>query len=234
MLFKKVRYLFYIILLMMKSVVAFFIKHIKGEENADSYIRKSIYLWSEFTIKIIGMNIEEKRMEELPKEPCLFVSNHESILDMPLLVHALRDRKIIFVGKKEILKVPVMGHWLKLSKGIPIDRENPRKAMKSIELAVERIKEGYSVIIFPEGTRSKNGKVNEFKKGSFKIATKAKAPIVPVSIDGSVDAFEGPKDFTPADIRMTFEKPIYTRNMVKEKERNLHVEVRELIAAHHR
>lgn len=234
MLFKKVRYLFYIILLMIKSMVVFIIKHIKGEESADKYIRKAIYLWSEFTIKIIGINIEEKRMAELPEEPCLFVSNHESILDMPLLVYALRDRKIIFIGKKEILKIPVMGHWLKLSKSIPIDRENPRAAMKSIELAVERIKEGYSVIIFPEGTRSKNGKVNEFKKGSFKIATKSKATIVPVAIDGSVDAFEGPKDFTPANVKIVFEKPIYTKDMTKEIEKNLHVEVRDLIAAHHR
>lgn len=234
MFIEKIRYVFYVIWLGLKSIIVFFIKHLKGQEAADNYVRRAIYLWSKFTIRTIRMNIDESRMEQLPEEPCLFVANHESILDMPLLVYTLKNRKIIFIGKKEILKIPIMGHWLKLSKSIPIDRNNPREAIKSIELAVERLKEGYSVIIFPEGTRSKNGKVNEFKKGSFKIATKAKVPIVPVSIDGTVDAFEGPKDFTPADVKIVFEKAIYTKDIDREEERNLHINIREVIASHHK
>ena len=156
-------------------------------------------------------------MENIPKEPCVFIGNHSSILDIPILLYTV-NRKIGFIAKKEILKTPIIGYWLKKSKCVPLDRENPRTAIEAINEAVQNLKEGSSMVIFPEGTRNKEGKVGEFKKGSLKLATKAKVKIVPVSIDRASRAFEDTREFKPTKIKVVFGEAIDTKNLSKEEE----------------
>ena len=100
------------------------------------------------------------------------------------------DRLVGFVAKKEVLKVPILSYWLPRAKCIPLDRQNPRDAVRVINEGVKNLKDGYSMMIFPEGTRSLDGKHSPFKKGSLKLAIKAKVPIVPVTIDASFTSFE--------------------------------------------
>ena len=230
MLIKKIKYIIYMIGLMLKGIKLSFIRRFKGEVEADKYVAKVACSFADYTInKAIEMNVTVVGQENIPKEPCVFIGNHTSILDCPLLIVAAK-RNIGFIAKKELLKVPIIGYWIRNSKCVPINRDNVREAVKVINQGVQNIKDGHSMAIFSEGTRSKDGTLGEFKKGSMKLATKAKAPIVPVAIDGAYRAFEIDRKFKQIDITVTFGKPIYTENLTKEEEKELTERVRSVIA----
>jgi 1-acyl-sn-glycerol-3-phosphate acyltransferase len=228
MFFKKILYGFYMIWIRIKGYKFKYIKGTRGEAVALEYLKKVAYLWSKFTMNIIGIDLEVKGLENIPQETCVFIGNHSSILDIPILIYTT-DRNLGFIAKKEILKTPIIGYWLKNSRCVPIDRENARAAMESINEAIKNIQEGNTMVIFPEGTRNKEGKVGTFKKGSLRIATKSKAPIVPVSIDRASRAFEDTRKFIPTKIKVVFGKPIDTRNLTKEEEINLTDTIRDTI-----
>lgn len=228
MFFKKILYGIYMIWLRIKGYKFKYIKRIKGEAAALEYLQKIGYLWSQFTMNIAGIELEVKGLENIPQETCVFIANHSSILDIPILLYAA-NRNLGFIAKKELLKTPIIGYWLKNSKCVPIDRENSRAAIESINEAVKNIKEGNTMVIFPEGTRNKEGKVGAFKKGGLRIATKSKAPIVPVSIDRASRAFEDNRKFIPTKIKVVFGKTIYTKNLSKEEEANLADNLRDTI-----
>jgi 1-acyl-sn-glycerol-3-phosphate acyltransferase len=228
MFFKKICYGFYMLWIRIKGYKFWYIKKTKGEPAAIEYLKKVGYLWSKFTIDIIGIDLEVTGLENIPKEACVFIGNHSSILDIPILLYKT-DRALGFISKKEILKTPIIGYWLRNSKCVPIDRENPRAAIESINKAIKNINEGYSMVIFPEGTRNKEGKVGPFKKGSLRLATKSKAPIVPVSIDRASRAFEDTRTFVPTKIKVVFGKAVETKNLSKEEEANLADNIRNII-----
>ncbi|WP_297429487.1 1-acyl-sn-glycerol-3-phosphate acyltransferase [Clostridium sp.] len=228
MFFKKIIYGFYMIWLRLQGFKFEYIRKIKGEVASLEYIKKIGYNWSKFTMNMIGIDLDVKGLENIPKETCVFIGNHSSILDIPILLY-ITDRNLGFIAKKEMLKTPIIGYWLRNSKCVPIDRENPRTAMVSINEAIKNIKEGNSMVIFPEGTRNKEGKVGQFKKGALKLATKSKAPIVPVSIDRASRAFEDNREFRPTKIKVVFGKTIDTKNLSKEDEGTLAEEIRNII-----
>lgn len=128
-----------------------------------------------------------------------------------------------------MMKIPVIGYWLEKTKSVPLDRDNPRSAIKSINDGINNINEGCSMVIFPEGTRSKDGKVGEFKKGSLKLATKSKVPIVPVSIDRASRSFEDNRKFRPAKIKVVFGEKVDTKKLSKEEEKSLTENIRNTI-----
>lgn len=225
---KYIHYGIYMIFLRLKGIKLFWIRKIKGDEEADKYVEKVALAWSKFTIKIIGINLIIEGTENIPDKECVFIGNHTSILDIPILMHSA-NRAIGLIGKKELVKVPVLGYWMKQNHCIPLDRANTRDAIKVINKGVEFINKGYNMGIFPEGTRNKEGKVGEFKKGSFKLATKAKAIIVPVAIDRASRCFEDKRSFQPCDIRIVFCKPIDTATITKDEEKVLTDKVREII-----
>ncbi|HEX9025248.1 MAG TPA: lysophospholipid acyltransferase family protein [Clostridium sp.] len=228
MLLRKIIYAFYVIWVMIKGIKYECIKRTKGEVSALKYSSKVTRLLSEFTIKIIGIDLEVRGLENIPKEPCVFIGNHSSILDIPILLSNV-DRNIGFIAKKEILKTPVIGYWLTRTNCVALDRENPRSAFQSINEAVQNLKKGSSMAIFPEGTRNKEGKVGEFKKGSLKLATKSRAPIVPISIDRASRAFEDTREFKATKIRVVFGEVIDTKNLSKEEELHLTESIRNTI-----
>lgn len=228
MFLKKIMYVFYMIWFRIKGIKYSYIKKTKGEALAFEYVKKILYLWSKFTIEIIGIELEVKGLENIPKETCVFIGNHSSILDIPILLYTV-DRNLGFIAKKEMMKIPVIGYWLEKTKSVPLDRDNPRSAIKSINDGINNINEGCSMVIFPEGTRSKNGKVGEFKKGSLKLATKSKVPIVPVSIDRASRAFEDNRKFRPAKIKVVFGEKVDTKNLSKEEEKTLTENIRNTI-----
>lgn len=231
MIIKGILYGMYMVILRGKAIKHTWIKKYKGQEEADKYAQQTAYLWAKYTIKTIGIDLEINGLENIPKEACLFIGNHTSILDIPIMFYTI-DRLVGFVSKKEILKAPVLGTWLERAHCIPLDRENPREAIKSINYGVELLKKGYSLAIFPEGTRSEDGNLGEFKKGSLKLATKAKAPIVPVIIDRAYTSFEKDKKFKPSKIKVTFAKAVNTSELTKEQERNLNEDIRDIIKSY--
>jgi 1-acyl-sn-glycerol-3-phosphate acyltransferase len=116
-------------------------------------------------------------------EKYIYIANHTNYLDIPILVQAIPDR-IHFVYRQSLQKIPMLGLALKASPFIPIVREKGKNSMAGIDKATEILSKSGSVILFPEGTRSKNGEIAKFKRGAFLIASKSKKKIVPVTIDG--------------------------------------------------
>ena len=220
MIFKYLYYGIYMGWIRIRGIKWSYINKFKGKRAAWEYGQKVFLDWSRVTIKTVGMDIEVKGKENIPNGTCIFMGNHQSILDIPVLRVSV-DRNLDFVAKKELLKVPVVGYWLQHIRSVAIDRDNVREGIKAINEAVASVKEGYSFVIFPEGTRSKDGKIHEFKKGSSKIATKPKAPIVPFVIKGTSACFEDNKKFLPGKVQIIFGEQIETRELSKDDEKNI-------------
>lgn len=223
--FKMIHYGLYMIFLRLKGIKLFWVRKIKGEEAADKYVEKVSMDWSKFTVNIIGIDLKIEGLENIPEGNCVFIGNHSSILDIPILIHAAQ-RTVGLIGKKELVKIPVVGYWMKQNHCIPLDRSNVREAMKVINQGVDYIKQGYTMGVFPEGTRNKDGEVGEFKKGSLKLATKAKAILVPVAIDRASRCFEQDREFKAEEVRVIFCKAIDTKDITKEEEKTLTDRVR--------
>ena len=192
----------------------------KGEAAAEEYKKKVALNWSSHTLKIINMSYDVYGVENIPSDNCLFVANHQSILDVPLLMDAVK-RPIGFVAKKELKKIPILRGWVKALNCLFLDRSNNREAIKTINHGIELLKSGISMGIFPEGTRAKDGAIKEFKKGSLRLAIRSKKPIVPVAISGSYKGLEEKGRLVPARVKITFLEPIYTDNISKEEQNKL-------------
>lgn len=141
--------------------------------------------WGHSCLWLAGVRIQIKGSENLPRNgSAVYIVNHQSNFDIPSLYAGL-PLQFRWMAKKELFAIPLFGLALKGCGYIPIDRSDRRKAMHSMNAAAQRIKAGSSVVIFPEGTRSMDGRLQEFKKGGFLIALKAQVPVVPVAITGS-------------------------------------------------
>lgn len=151
------------------------------------YLHNIGRLWGMGGLVISGARLDVHGSEHIPaNHPAIFMPNHQSAFDILALFSAI-PRQFRWLAKMELFRVPLFGLAMRRSGYIPIDRSNRRKSMESIQTAAKRIAGGTSVIIFPEGTRSTDGKLQPFKKGGFHLALQAGVPIVPVVIDGSFE-----------------------------------------------
>jgi len=150
--------------------------------------RKIARSWNKHVLRLGGVKVNVIGKEKLdPDQRYVFVSNHQSALDIPIIYKGLGE-KISFIAKKELFMIPIFGWGMWAIGHISIDRGNARKAHASIKNAVLRLqKENVSLILFPEGTRSKDGKVLDFKTASFTLALQAGVKLVPVAIKGAID-----------------------------------------------
>lgn len=121
-----------------------------------------------------------------PATPSIFVVNHGSFLDIPACVMKIKVN-LNFIAKKELKKTPVVGWYIAATDQIFIDRKHKERAMESMQKAAQKIKEGKHVLSYPEGTRSKDGEIKMFRRGSFIIAKEGDIPIVPVAISGAYE-----------------------------------------------
>ena len=204
----------------------------KGDlEKREAYIHKITTRWAKFVMKLSGAKITVIGEENLPKDQTvLFVANHQSNFDIPLLMSSINIPKG-FIAKKELEKWPMISTWMRYINCIFMDRSNLRKSAEAIVEGTKLLKSGYSMVIFPEGTRSKGGPVGEFKAGSFKLATKSKRQIVPVTIDGTYKLLEANKNWIKkADVKLIIHPPIDTTSLSKEETDNLHNTVRSIIS----
>ncbi len=186
--------------------------------------------WSGKYIEIAGIKVEVIGEENIPKDrTCLFVSNHQSNFDTAVYLRYL-GVPISFIAKKELTKIPILSSMMKNMNAMFIDRKDIRNSAQTMLQAMEYIKQGYNVFVYPEGTRGDSPEMAEFPSTAIKIATKTKAPIVPMTISGTYDVMEGPKNvITPAKVRLYIHKPIETENLSKEELKNVHNTVYELI-----
>ena len=142
-------------------------------------------VWSRWILGAAGVGVEYEGLEHVPRErACIFMVNHRSNLDIWALAPALPDATV-FVAKRSLFRVPLIGSAMKAGGFIPLDRSRRSSALESLSIAARRLREGRPLVVFPEGTRSRDGSLGTFKKGAFHTALEAGAPIVPVAISGS-------------------------------------------------
>ena len=181
-----------------------------------------------FRIKVITHNIEKVTNPE----GNIYVANHASMFDI-WAIQANMPGELRFVGKKEIVKIPVFGWIWQYSGNIPIDRKNPKAFIKSLDKASLTIKNGRCIVLYPEGTRTKDGNMQQFKRGPFSVAIKSQGTIVPVTINGSFNLHrKGSRIINPGTINLIVHDPIKIEGGIqgsKEKEIELMKKVQAII-----
>ena len=190
--------------------------------------------WAGKLLRLAGVTVTVEGQENIPQgRPCVFVANHRSYYDIPLMLTQL-DAPHALVAKKEVGKIPLVRGWMRLLHCVFLDREDSRKAMEALNEAIGHVNKGYSVVIFPEGTRNKGpeGSLLEFKGGAFRIATKTKAPLVPVAITGSRDIMENNGGWMkPAHVTIRILPPIETAELDRQQLKELPEQTAQLIGS---
>ena len=168
-------------------------------------------------LALVGVRVEVKGLELTdPNQTYIFTPNHQSFIEVPLLVTFLKHN-FAYLAKKELFKYPIWSQGIRLIGVVPIDRSNTQAAVESARLATEKIRHGKSYVIYPEGTRSRDGRLLPFKKGAFMMAIETGVPIVPVSISGSTKIMpKGEIKIFPSTIYITVHEPISTAGYTRE------------------
>lgn len=199
-------------------------------KNAENNVHRVANIWGRLMLMLSSTKVEVIGDDNvLPGRPQIFMANHQSDFDI-LIALAHIPGQFRWLAKKELFAIPVFGRAMRGAGYIEIDRQDHKKAMESLETAALRIREGKSVMTFPEGTRSRNGEIKPFKQGTFYLAIHSGVPIVPVSIIGSGEIM--PKrslKIRPGKIKMVIDKPVLTKNYTVESRRELIDKVREVI-----
>ncbi len=183
------------------------------------------------TLKRAGTELTVIGSENIPKEGnFVLVANHLSQTD-PFVIMATIGRPLAFIAKIELEGVPILGKWMRLAGCVFMDRSDLKKSVKALMEGIDKVKAGMSMCIFPEGTCS-DGPMLEFKGGSFKLATKSGAPILPLTIDGTRKILEDNNYLiNKASVRLTYHPIIETRGLSREEEKGLAARVREIIGS---
>ena len=183
---------------------------------------------------LTGSTMTVKGLENIPKETCLYASNHLSFLDIIVLEKTLpEDKRAGFIAKDSLKKIPGLSAWMELIRCIFLNRSDPKEGLKSILKGADYLKEGYNMCIFPEGTRCKEGQLGDFKPASLKMAQKAKVPVVPVAITGTSSILEENRGLSikPAKVTVTFGEPIRIHELPRPEQKKAVDDVKQTIQA---
>ncbi len=200
-------------------------------QERDEKVREGVAEWARFMVELSGSTVEVIGEEHIPRDTAVvFIGNHQGYFDIPILLGYVNKTKA-FISKIEILKVPLLSDWMKLMQCTFLDRKDMRQSVRAMGEAIETVKRGYSLVIFPEGTRSRGGPVGDFKAGSLKLALKAGVPIIPVTIDGSWRIFEATGKFAKTHVRDTLHPAIPTAGLTREEAAALPEQVRSVVVS---
>lgn len=223
----------FLLLFFIISIPLYLVEIIIGKFNPSLKVKTSqaIVVFALRIILIIsGVKKEVKGIDNVPKEEAvLYVSNHRSYFDI-LVGYTSVPTLTGYVAKKEMRKLPFISIWMKYLNCLFLDRDNVREGLKTILEGVEHIKNGYSIFISPEGTRSQGSEMLPFKEGSFKMAEKTGCAIIPVAISNTDNIFENHMPFIKrAHVIIEFGKPIYPKELEEDKRKFLGVYVQSMV-----
>ncbi len=209
------------------STCAFLFPLISPGENK---VHRIANLWARMLLWLAGTKVEVIGLENVRVgKPQIFMANHQSDFDI-LIVLAHIPGQFRWIAKKELFKVPIFGKAMRNAGYIEIDRQNHERALRSLEEAAQKIREGKSVVTFPEGTRSKDGTIQPFKHGIFHLAIKAGVPIVPISIIGASKIMPKRKLMVkPGRITMVIDRPVEVTGYTIERRGELVERIRGII-----
>jgi 1-acyl-sn-glycerol-3-phosphate acyltransferase len=183
--------------------------------NGDPVYRTGV-LGARLALWLAGVQLEVQGRDRIPHgRPVLFMANHQSNCDPPALLVVLPT--VLVLVKKEFFRVPIMGSAMRLVGFIRVDRKNREQALDAVERGVLALKAGKSFLVYPEGTRSLDGRLQKFKKGVFVMAIRAGSPIIPISVSGSNRIMpKGKFVMRPGRVRITFHESIPTEGLTTE------------------
>ncbi len=197
----------------------------KNDRDFKERISKPMIQWMfRIYISLSGMRLTVSGKENIPDRSVLFIANHRSIFDV-IATYAKFERPVAYVAKRSLLKFPLFANWLTYIGTLYFDRDNLRDGVKMLKDAMALTEDGFSVFVFPEGTRSKDDSelpLLPFHEGSFRIATRTGCPIIPVAIHNMADVFE--KQFprlVPRDVHIEFGEPIDPTSFTKSEQKHL-------------
>jgi len=183
----------------------------------ENFIYSPVRFFIRSGLAMVGVRVKVSGLEYLePNQTYIFTPNHQSLIEVPLFV-AYLGRNPAYLGKKEIFKYPVFGCGIRLIGVVPVDRSNSPAAVESAKLATENLRRGKSYVVYPEGTRSRDGRMLPFKKGAFMMALDAGVPVVPVTVSGATKIMpKGQVKVFPSTVRITVHEPINTAGYSRE------------------
>lgn len=224
----------FVILFLILSMPIMLVEWIIGKYNPDVKSRSSLAIvnWAFRCVRFLaGAKVEYIGEENIPADtPVLYIGNHRSFFDV-VLTYIRVPRPTGYIAKKSMEKVPLLNIWMRNLHCLFLDRENIKAGMQTILTAIDLMKNGTSICIFPEGTRNKTeGTLLPFHEGSFKIAAKAGCPIIPMTINNSAAVFENqfPR-IKKAHVIIEYGKPIHIKELPKEQQKKLAPYVQEII-----
>lgn len=224
----------FVILFLILSMPIMLVEWIIGKYNPDVKSRSSLAIvnWAFRCVRFLaGTRVDYLGEENIPTDtPVLYIGNHRSFFDI-VLTYVRVPRPTGYIAKKSMEKVPLLSIWMRNLHCLFLDRENIKAGMQTILTAIDLMKNGKSICIFPEGTRNREeGTLLPFHEGSFKIAAKANCPIVPMTINNSAAVFENqfPR-IKKAHVIIEYGKPIYIKELPKEQQKKLAPYVQEII-----
>jgi 1-acyl-sn-glycerol-3-phosphate acyltransferase len=194
---------------------------------------KVAHVWAKSIIAFSGVKVTVTGLKNIhPEKSYIYMCNHQSNFDIPVLL-AFLAVQFRWLAKAELFKIPVFGQGMRGAGYISIDRSNQASAFESISEAARKIKNGVSVMIFPEGTRSKDGKIKAFKKGGFVLAVDSGVPIVPVILKGTYAIMpKGRLRINPGPVDLEIQKPIETCGYTRESKAVLMDRVKAVMCEH--
>ncbi|MBI4164558.1 MAG: 1-acyl-sn-glycerol-3-phosphate acyltransferase [Acidobacteria bacterium] len=178
---------------------------------------------------LAGIRVEVCGREKIPKDRAvIFMPNHQSMCDPPAMMASLPP--VFVLLKRSLFRIPVLGPAMRMHGFVPIDREHRERAMQAVEEAAAKLRSGHSFLVYPEGTRTRDGRLLPFKKGAFVMAMRAQAPIVPVSVSGAYKIMrKGGMALHPGTVRITFHEPVSTEGYAADDRRVVMEKVRAAI-----
>lgn len=232
-----IRFIFAIALVVLFFIVSFLIFPIEwiigkfSQKAKDKSQLAIIHFVLSIFIPICGIKMNVIGKENLPDEPTLYIANHRSFFDV-IILYSLFQHPTGFIAKKSVGKVPALRTWLLTMHGLLLDRDDIKQGLKTILAAIENVKNGYSMCIFPEGTRNKGEELSllEFKEGSFKVATKTGCKIVPIAFNNTAEIFENhfPR-IKRTNVVVEIGKPIDPKDLSKEELKHIGVYFHDMI-----
>ena len=204
------------------------------QATVDAIVNQHVPHWCHTLLRIAGTSVTVEGRENIPAgRACVFVANHRSYFDIPLMLTSL-DRPHGLMAKHIVEKLPGVNRWMALLGCVYVKREDVRASMQALNTATEYVAAGHSFSIFPEGTRHKGGEgtLGDWKGGAFRIAAKCGAPVVPVAISHSRDCFENHHNLcTPTQVTVRILPAIETAGMSRAEQKALPEQARAAIQA---
>ena len=200
-------------------------------EREREYILKSTSVWGKHLVKVYKIELNVIGKENIPDNgPVVFASNHQGYADIPVTCAVFDKFQFAYVAKNDLARLPLYGRWIRQIRSVYMKRDDARASLKAIDEGIRLLEKGFSLMIFPEGTRSKGGPVGEFKKGSLRLATKPGIPVIPVTINGTYRVYEEKGYIRSGEhVDIIIHPAIETKGMDKAAASNLAAEVEMIV-----